>query len=684
MIHKIFRVLTPFLFGFSLFLLSDSLAARTIYVRSGADAAIGKGSQEKPFATLEAARDFLRTLPKTESHEVVVEGTFTIDQSFELTQEDSGTKEFPILWIGKGARLRGAQEIDPNLFQPVTDETLLERMDANSRGKILALDLNSLGIAPLDPPAERMSFPLPVPELFVGDKRMTIAQWPNGDWEWETIQEYVAPKMNMETGEKPADPTRFVYDDPKGENRPTRWSKAPEIYLHGFWQFDWLCEVMKVDRILPEQKEIDLVLQHSAAMGYINPAPRRWKVVNLLEELDRPGEYCYDQKENRLFFWFPAEAATEPILLDTKDRNLLKMENVSDVTFRGFTFSESYTIAVRSEFCTRITFDHCVVCNIRQSAFWLGKGVENTVSRSLIEETGTGGVFLSGGNRQTLTPCHSKVENCVIHRFAVYQPCYAMAVYLWGVGMEAAHNEIYDSPHMAIGMGTNNSIFEYNIVHDICWGCDDCGALYKGQDPTLRGNHYRYNFWYDIGCERGHGNTAIYFDDGDCGERVYGNIFLRAGDPGMKGEFGAIFSHGGNQHYAWNNIFIDCKKSIGSAPWDDERWKKAVQNWTPGLTEFVDIRVFPYIEQYPELANFLEAPPEAQRRSYAARNLIIGEKVPIGGNWNVEESNWITEERDFFVDPDGMNFKLKPDAKVFEKIPEFKDIPFEQMGVQPE
>ena len=53
----------------------------------------------------------------------------------------------------------------------------------------------------------------------------------------------------------------------------------------------------------------------------------------------------------------------------------------------------------------------------------------------------------------------------------------------------------------------------------------------------------RYNLWSEIGSPRGHGNAAVYFDDGDGGETVYGNLFFVAATPAR---FGTVFSHGGH------------------------------------------------------------------------------------------------------------------------------------------
>ena len=88
-----------------------------------------------------------------------------------------------------------------------------------------------------------------------------------------------------------------------------------------------------------------------------------------------------------------------------------------------------------------------------------------------------------------------------------------------GVGNRAAHNLIHDAPHQAVFVGGNDHVFEFNEVHRVCTETDDCGALYKGRNPSWRGNQIRFNYWHDIGSPMGHGNAAVYFDD-DGGDTV--------------------------------------------------------------------------------------------------------------------------------------------------------------------
>lgn len=670
-------------------------AAQTVHVDARSSHADADESREKPFSTLDAARQAVRNLPKTEAVEVVVaEGTYFVGETpLSFGTADSGTAEHPILWRGAEGKtiLSGGQRIDAKLFAPVTDAAVLPRLDAGGKDSILVVDLTAAGIPPTAPIPDRTDMPLPVPELFFGNERMTIARWPNDGW--ATVKTILdgGSDVNNASLQSAANPSTikpdapiggiFEYDDESNENRPARWVGAPAVRLHGYWCFDWSSEVIRVGKIDPEAKTISLSTQHIYGLRQGNPSPRRWMAVNLLEELDQPGEYSYDSESNRIYFWPPTEIGAEPISVAAADRPVVSLKGTSNFCLFGFTVTDSFASGIDVQDGDSVQIDRCTVRNTRQRGITVRGGMNHSVTRSLIEETGAGGLSMSGGDRKTLTPCRFLIENNLIRRFSVHRPCYANGIGMYGVGLTARRNEISDAPHQAIGMGTNDSVFEYNIVHHVCLTGDDCGALYKGRNPSMRGNVIRYNFWHDIGSPRGHGCAAIYFDDGDGGEKVIGNIFLRAGDPG-KGSFGTIFSHGGHDNLAENNIFIDCKRPLGSAPWNDPTWKDFLvgELWQKSLLKDVDITAPPYTERYPELIGFMEGAPAEERRNHASKNLFIRAELPASGNWELDETNRSADDDRGFVNGAENDFTLKPDAEVFQKIPGFQPIDFNRIG----
>ncbi|MBI3191578.1 MAG: right-handed parallel beta-helix repeat-containing protein, partial [Pedosphaera parvula] len=233
-----------------------------------------------------------------------------------------------------------------------------------------------------------------------------------------------------------------------------------------------------------------------------------------------------------------------------------------------------------------------------------------------------------------------------------------------GVGIRLAHNALHDSPHQSILLGGNDHVIEYNEVYRVGMDSDDCGAFYMGRNPSERGNVIRYNYWHDIGSSFAHGSCAVYFDDGTGGQRVHGNVFYRAAG----GNFGAVFLHGGHDNWVENNIFIECKRAVGHAPWGDDYWNEWLTGdlWRERLTQEVDITSPLYLERYPELKDFLSPTPKT-RVNHLSRNIIVRCGDVMTGNWEASD-NMVTEDDPGFADAAAGDFALREDSPVFDLI----------------
>jgi hypothetical protein len=668
----------------------------TVHVRPGGNDA-GPGTAEQPYATLERARDALRAAkergPLTGGAEVVIHaGRYALEARFQLGVEDSGLAGAPVVYTaeaGADVSVTGARTLPAAAFQAISDAGMKARLEPAAQAQVRWADLAAWGVPKLRMPPDNFRLPFAVPELFFNGKRMTLACWPNEGW---TNIVKILDKGTMKNDGSvtdAADPKKprpkenrggvFTYEG----DRPSRWKVDAGVWLHGFWCFDWYDDAIRVAAIDPVKHEIALKVGHTYGVRQGNPSPRRWRAVNVFEELDRPGEYFIDQASSRLYFWPPEKMENARIALATRDEPLMVLQAVADVTVRGITFEEAQGDALHVRDCRNVSVERCIIRNIRKKAIHVDGGARNRVAACDIHDTGTGGIFLGGGDRKTLTPAGHVVEDTHIWNFSVHQLTYASALHFSGVGNVARHNFLHDAPHQAVSVSGNDHLFEYNVVSNVCVSSDDAAAFYKGRNPSCCGNVIRYNLWRDIGSPRGHGNAAVYFDDGDCGEVVYGNIFYRCGDPG-KGSFGTVFSHGGHGNLAENNIFIECKRALGSAPWNDKRWKEFINAplWQERLLKEVDITKAPFTARYPALIGFMDPQPGAARDNIALRNLFVkcGE---------IKSNRWVTNETDLAVaeDPGFVNlaagdFRLKPDSPVFTRIPGFQALPVERMGLR--
>ncbi len=662
-----------------------SVRATTFYVApNGEDT--NPGTQDKPFVSLSGARDAVRTLKQSGSISgpisiIVREGDYRLSASFTLDAQDTGTPDAPVTWqaAGPDTRLYGGIKLSGEAFVPVTDPDVLSRLDPQARDQVRQVDLKAAGISNIGQPLDCYRSSPDMPELFFNDERCPVACWPNEGW--ATVARII------DSGSIPRDNDTeqrggvFQYEG----DRPQRWRVEDGVWLKGFWCYDWFDQTIRVKSIDPEQRLITLAAPATYGIKQGNPAPRRYKALNLLEELDRPGEYYIDRTAGILYLWPPADLASARIVLSTLKAPLVLLDHTSHVTLRGFIIEAGLGdgIEVRDGSDNRI--EMCQVRNMRFIGIRVLGGTEHRVVGTQIHDTGTGGLLLEGGDRKTLTPAGHQALDNQIWRFSCHQLTYTPGITLSGVGNRAAHNLIYDAPHEAISIRGNDHVFELNVIHHVVTGTDDAGALYKGRDPSCRGNMIRFNFWHDIGSPLGHGTAAVYFDDGDGGDTVFGNVFLRCGYSG-RGSFGTVFSHGGHDNLAENNLFIDCDRALGSAPWSDERWENAIEGkdqsgWQKKLLEDVDITQPPYTTHYPELVGFMQPQPGQVRVNRANNNVLVRCRDATKGNWTFDPTSlWSTDADPGFIDAEHDNYQLRDDAEVFKHLPSFEPIPFNRIG----
>lgn len=653
--------------------------AETFYVSpNGNDA--NSGAEDAPFATVQGARDSVRASLQRPNRapgsiEVIIQpGRYFVGETWSLTAPDSGSVESQIAYRADapGVALVGGRQLPSDAFVPLTDAATLTRLVPEARDAIRIFNLRDAGITELGAFPNRFENAPPLPELFFNGERMTLARWPNDDW--ATIASIVesgpAPWRNHASDKLGV----FEYSG----DRPERWGSAPEVWLHGYWCFDWSAETIKVGAIDVDNHRITLSEQHHYGLGSGNPAPRRYYATNLLEELDQPGEYFIDRAGGQLFFWPPGDMSGADIVLSTLTGPVIALDSVSHIRLEGLTVETCVGTGIDVKGGEGVAIQSCTVRNTGQDGIVITGGAHHTVAGCDIHDTGTAGLRVSGGDRKTLTPCNHVVDDNHIWRISRRQRTHAYNIHMDGVGIQVTHNLLHDAPHQAIGLGGNDHLIEFNEIHHSGMETDDSGAFYMGRNPSMRGTIIRHNYWHHIGSALTHGSCAIYFDDGSGGQTVIGNVFYKAAG----GNFGAVFVHGGHDNDVINNIFVDCKRAIGAAPWDDDRWWDyvAAPLWQQVLLQDVDITQPPYTTKYPDLVGFMERNDRA-RLNRAARNLVVQCDDFINGNWD-EHDNYVTADDPGFVGMAHQNFALRENAEVYSSLPAFEPIPFAEMGLR--
>jgi len=640
-----------------------------------------------PFATFVKARDTIRTLkqtnglPKDGITVFIRGGIYSCNETFSLTSEDSGSESSPITWKaypGEEVHFIGGKTITG--FQPVADSKILKRFDTISCSKILQSDLKSQGILNYNPiSSEGWGSGVLGMELFFKSDRMTLARYPNEGW----LLVVDVPQLgNLEfEGCLPHKRDgiyvgrhygRFVYDG----DRPERWAESDDIWMHGYWTWDWADIYQRVDKIDKKSHEIYPAKPYNNGYGFHKN--QRYYFLNILEELDSPGEYYIDRKNGILYFWPPSQIGTNDAYVSIMDKELVSLNETSYVTFQGIIFEGVQRNAVKVTDGTNNKIAGCTLRNIGVTAVTVEGGMKNGVVGCDIHGIGSSGVIMTGGDRKTLTPAGNYVTNNHIYNYSVINRTIKVAVNLRGVGNFVSHNKIHDAPHMAIMFNGNENIIEYNEIYRLLLETNDAGTVYTGRNPSEQGNIIRYNYFHHIGKVKGHGTNSVYFDDGHCGNTVFGNVFYKGGVPG-NAKMGAMFIHGGRYNIVDNNIFIECEQAYNESPWDQDRWKAFwnEEPWHSWLYVDVDITKPPYSDRYPWLKNIMDD----TRPNILSRNFVYkcGKFRDRGTQELVD--NFETTEDPGFVDAAQCNFLLKDDSWVYKKIPGFKKIPFDKIGL---
>jgi hypothetical protein len=644
------------------FLSCSMSLARDYYVAvDGSDA--NPGTIEKPFATLEKARDTIRQSKARVLGEgglavYLRQGRYLRAQPFALVAQDSGEAGKPITYRaypGEEVCLIGGRQIATAWFAPVApSDPEFSRLDPAARGRCLKADLAGHGIdSKLDALQAELSF---------NGKLLPVARWPN-----EGFVRTTSAENNI----------TFGYDDP----RPERWLAAAEAYAIGYWRHGWSNRIERIASIDTRNKKITL----AKAPGYGIADKKPYYVLNLLEEIDRPGEWYLDRSKGILYLWPPEGFKTGDLLLSTLAGAVVSLKGTSQIRVEGLTIETGAGAGVEISGHDNLVAN-CTIRNLRTDGVAIS-GERNGVTGCVISGLGKTGVSVSGGDRAQLTPGENFVRNCRIHDFGRWERTYAPAVRLNGVGNIAAHNLLYDGPHSAILFGGNEHLIELNEIHDVCYEVDDAGSIYAGRDWGLRGNLIRHNFFHHIksNLTGSNGVHAVYLDDCASGITVFGNTFYE-----ISGR--AIMCGGGRDNTIENNVIAKC----GSAHFTDRRaraWLDKDESWK--LLDKIKRYNYtqpPWSERYPKLAHILDNGYEQAKepegcviaRCIGWQNKRWLEKNSLGGSGGFDFYTFIANIEDQdprFVDEQALNLALKDDSPAY-SLRGFQRIPFEKIGPQ--
>jgi len=521
------------------------------YVATGGDDA-GPGSMERPFATLDRARDAIRERRKSNplapggARVLVRGGTYELRSTFRLGPNDSGTEAAPIIYgafPGERPVLVGGRRISGF---------------GRHKGAILCADLGALGVTNQ------------FRQVFFNGTRMQLARYPNFD-----ASNPYAGGFAYVDGRVPKDSEKYK-DNPEYPPREIRckaadarsWARPESGEVIYFPWHNWLNISVPIAAYDGDRRTIVLARDAKTHAGYpggVRPGDRYY-VRNLLEELDSPGEWYLDRERHLLYLWPPSSIKDATVTVPTTG-NLIELgKGAAWITIRGFSMAccDGYGVMLRGA-------ENCLVAGnaIRDAGggrlgggggVYVDGGRNCGVVGNDISDVGNTGITLKGGNSETLEPGGHYADNNYLHHIGVLNG-HGHGVMLSGVGLTVSHNLIHDITRSSIFGGGNDCVVEFNHIRHDNLMTEDTAGFYTGGNWHIRGYVIRYNYVHDVlGYGRRGGKWitpnfgwGIYLDDDHSGARVYGNIVART-------PLGGVHVHAGRDNFVENNVIVDCAK----------------------------------------------------------------------------------------------------------------------------
>lgn len=663
-------------------LVSQHVMAQDVYVSpKGSDT--NPGTKAKPFATLTKAREAIsRSGTRKEKATVYLrEGVYTMTSSLKLLKEDGGTTTAPVVYKAFGNEkvvLNGSYVIEASAFHKITDAITLKRIAPELRDRIMELDLKKHNISHRKMMPDIFTDAGNILGVFVGNERMPISRYPNTGY--MTIKKVLIPGGGQEVkgedwrnyyanGARPASPPRpgvFEYRDKKHG----KWANLIDrgVFFKGYWRIPWQNEAVRVAKIDTASKTVTFKVPVSGGIGnkYSRPegnGKEQYWLINLLEEVDQPGEWALDAKDEKLYFYPKQDLNKEPIYIGDNYEPVIQVDNAANITFIGLTIENNLGDGIRITGGTNNKVAGCTVRNVNKYAVVLDSGKANVVQSCDLYNLGAGGVWLSGGdeNSNPRVPAGHRVVNNHIHHFSQIEKIYTPGVNVGftgggggghhaAVGIYVANNLIHDTPHAGVLFGSWDNMFEYNEVFRMCLVSNDMGAFYSYDLYERMGNNtFRYNFVHNSPDGDG-----IYFDHDHRDMHLYGNIIALKSVGGKRGT--AYLYKSGSQ--AKNPQVMDCFNNIAI-------------NCSYGF-QFVNVKS--------SQNNIRDNVAVMSKNPIDYKDIVNGKETQSDASF-ASGKNLAYDTDPGFVNLKKFDFRLKPDSRIFKDLPGFKPIPVEKIGL---
>lgn len=546
-------------------------------------------------------------------------------------------------------------------WSTVTDEATLARMSPSAGGRVLWADLAANGIK--DPGSvvdltNRF-------DLYCNGKKQTLARWPD-----KGFTEGGRAVGETELG----DTWIHVHGTREGiveykDDRIGKWADDPDPYLFGYWYWDWLDWYYQLQSVDNEKKTFTAKPPYHK-YGFRDGC--RFYGLNLLCELDSPGEFYVDRDKSVIYWIAPEGVNPSEAVVTTPVYSGEMMIRVEDCP--GFRIESMEFCGGRNSLISIKKGDSNVIRDCRISRFgktpvFIAGGKDHRVEGCLLEELGCGGIDMKGGDRKTLEGCGFKVTNTIVDNFSLFKRTYEPAVHFEGCGMLISHCLFQNSSSSAMRIEGNDVKVQYCQCFDLVQESDDQGGVDIYFDYSYRRIEFKYNHWRGIRGGMFAGAAGVRFDDIISGQVVYGNIFESCGGGGAN--FGGVQINGGRDNWVSNNVFYDCPWAVSGGARVGQQWFDVLESNMSRVQSVGGLGPV-YSTRYPEI---VPGAKSADGVNYVYDNIVVNaNSVVADATHFFLDNNTVIKE-----DKLGLEHYLKSSTQ---KEAGLTPIPFKKIGVK--
>ncbi|MBM4155253.1 MAG: right-handed parallel beta-helix repeat-containing protein, partial [Lentisphaerae bacterium] len=526
--------------------LTEPLAAEFHVATTGSDA--NPGTEAKPFATLERARDEIRKLKQTrplkEAIAVVVHGgVYHLVQPLVFTPEDSGTPDAPIVYQAAG----GAEPV-------LSGGVAIAGWTKTAEGRWQTT------LPPVAAGQWRFA------QLYVDDQRRFRPVWPKEGYF------FIAGRVPPSTPGWNEDGFRFR----KGEI-DAGWHNLSDVEAVIFHA--WTISRLPIKHVdVPNSLVRFTGCTQNDSFAALTKS--QWYRLENVREALQTGQWYLDRMTGVLTYApLPGEESDSSRVIAPRLRQVVELRGdiekgrfVEHITLRGLTFAhtawntpangfrdgqggcqeDAAVMAVNARACT---LERCIVRHTGNHGVQFGAGCSSCRADGCeFFDCGMGGVKIGTFAYPNEPDARRWADNCTV-RDTLVTGC--GRVYPGAVGLLVGHanhctleqNEVRDQYYSGVSVGWrwekgfspahHNLVVRNHLHHLGCGVLSDMAGIYTlGQSPgtVLAGNHI-----HDVNRSR-YGGWGIYFDAWSSSITAQGNLVYRTQDAGL------------HQNYAQENI----------------------------------------------------------------------------------------------------------------------------------